>query len=123
MVELNADPLDVIFHALGDATRRQMLRDLAEGERTVSELAQPFAMSLAAASKHVRSLEQAGLIRRKVEGRRHVCRLEAGPLASATAWLRSYERFWTGRLDVLDALLRQTDARSAATRPPEGDDP
>src|ERR687888_349015 len=105
MVELQAPQMNSVFHALGDATRRQMLRDLAAGERTVSELAQPFAMSLAAASKHIRVLEGAGLIRREVRGRTHVCHLEPGPLASAHEWLGFYERYWTGRLDVLERLL------------------
>jgi DNA-binding transcriptional ArsR family regulator len=106
MVELQTSQLDTIFHALGDATRRQMLRELAGGERTVSELAAPFEMSLAAASKHIKALEGAGLIRREVRGRTHVCRLDPGPLASANEWLTFYERFWTASLDKLDALLR-----------------
>lgn len=102
--------MDAVFHALGDATRRQMLRDLAGGARTVGQLAQPFAISLAAASKHIKALEHAGLIRREVRGRTHVCRLDPGPLAAAHAWLGFYERFWTDRLNVLDHLLRAEDA-------------
>jgi DNA-binding transcriptional ArsR family regulator len=105
--------MDSVFHALGDATRRRMLRELADGERTVSQLAQPFAISLAAASKHIKALENAGLIRREVRGRTHLCRLEPGPLAGAHEWLGFYERFWTGRLDVLERLLRQEEARKA----------
>lgn len=119
MVELSESPrLDAVFHALGDATRRQMLRELSGGERTVTQLAEPFAMSLAAASKHIKSLESAGLIRRDVRGRTHVCRLEPGPLASAHNWLRFYERFWTMHLDTLERLLREADAPS---NPQEGD--
>lgn len=118
MVELEASQLDTVFHALGDATRRRMLRDLAGGARTVSQLAEPFAMSLAAASKHIKALEAAGLIRREVRGRTHLCRLEPGPLASAQAWLNFYERFWVDRLDTLDRLLRDADARPT----PTGDD-
>ncbi len=102
--------MDAVFHALGDATRRRMLRALADGERTVGQLAAPFAMSLAAASKHVRTLERAGLVRREVRGRTHVCRLDPGPLAEAHAWLDFYAQFWTGRLDALDRLLRAEDA-------------
>jgi DNA-binding transcriptional ArsR family regulator len=123
MVELLAPELDSVFHALGDATRRQMLRQLADGERSVGQLAQPFAISLAAASKHIRTLEQAGLIRREVRGRTHLCRIDPGPLASAHQWLSFYERFWTGRLDQLDRLMRE----EAASRPtpssknPKGD--
>jgi len=118
MVELHPRTLDTVFHALGDATRRQMLRDLTGGERTVSQLAAPFAMSLAAASKHIKALEHAGLVRREVRGRTHLCRLEPGPLASAHQWLRFYESFWTSRLDALEQLLRTEDARKPST----GDD-
>lgn len=119
MVELHASPppLDAVFHALGDATRRRMLRDLAGGERTVSELAQPFAMSLAGASKHIKALEQAGLVRREVRGRTHLCRLDASPLARAHEWLAFYERFWSERLDVLERLLREDDSRGLASAP------
>ncbi|MFL5184433.1 MAG: ArsR/SmtB family transcription factor [Microvirga sp.] len=120
MVELQAVQLDTVFHALGDSTRRRMLRDLAVGERTVSQLAEPFAISLAAASKHIKVLEHAGLLRREVRGRTHLCRLDPGPLASAHQWLGVYERFWTERLDVLERLLREEDARKSP--PPEGDD-
>jgi DNA-binding transcriptional ArsR family regulator len=124
MVELQASQLDTVFHALGDATRRAMLRDLADGERTVGQLAQPHAMSLAAASKHIKALEQAGLIVREVRGRTHVCRLDPGPLAGAHEWLGVYERFWTGRLDILERLLREDDARKSKALKPasEGDD-
>lgn len=87
-----------------------MLAGLASGERTVGELAGPFAMSLAAASKHIKVLESAGLIRREVKGRTHLCRLDPGPLAGAHQWLSAYEHFWTGRLDVLERLLRAEDA-------------
>ena len=113
MVEQSAPQLDTVFHALGDATRRRMLRELALGERTVTELAQPFAMSLAAASKHIKALENAGLIRREVRGRTHVCHLDPGPLASAHQWLDFYERFWTERLDVLEQILRAEDKRQS----------
>lgn len=87
-----------------------MLRSLAgSGERNIGELAGPFAMSFAAASKHVKVLEQAGLVRRRIQGRAHFCRIEPGPLAEATDWLRYYERFWNGRLDALEAALRAED--------------
>ena len=116
MVELQTPQMNSVFHALGDATRRTMLRDLSRGERTVSELAEPFAMSLAAASKHIRVLEHAGLIRREVRGRTHICRLDPGPFASAHEWLGFYERFWTSRLDELERLLRDEDAANARAR-------
>ena len=118
MVELQAPELDTVFHALGDATRRRMLSELARGELTVGQLAEPFAISLAAASKHIKALENAGLIRREVRGRTHLCRLEPGPLASAHEWLGFYERFWTARLDVLERLLRMEDEGTT----PGGDD-
>jgi DNA-binding transcriptional ArsR family regulator len=111
VVELEAPQLDSVFHALGDATRRRMLRELADGERTVGQLAEPFAISLAAASKHIKALENAGLIRREVRGRTHLCRLDPGVLASAQQWLSFYERFWTDRLNVLERLLRIEDDR------------
>ena len=89
------------------------MRELTEGERTVGELAQPFAMSLAAASKHIKALEAAGLVRRDVRGRTHHVRLDPAALASAFEWLKTYERFWTGRLDVLERLLREEDAQKS----------
>jgi DNA-binding transcriptional ArsR family regulator len=95
-----------VFHALAHEARREMLGRLASGELTVGQLAEPLVMSLAAASKHVKVLERAGLVHRTVRGRRHVCRLEPAPLASAAAWLRFYERFWDQRLDSLEALLQ-----------------
>jgi DNA-binding transcriptional ArsR family regulator len=116
MVELHTAQMNSIFHALGDATRRKMLRDLAGRERTVSELAEPFSISLAAASKHIKVLESAGLIRREVRGRTHLCRLDPGPLASAHEWLSFYEGFWTERLDALERMLHEEDARKASTR-------
>ncbi|MGZ4269731.1 MAG: ArsR/SmtB family transcription factor [Solirubrobacteraceae bacterium] len=104
MVERSAT-MDEVFHALAHEARRDMLRRLADQERTVSELAEPLTMSLAAASKHVKVLEGAGLLRRTIAGRRHVCRLEPAPLASAAAWLRFYEPYWHERLDALEALF------------------
>ena len=87
-----------------------MLRSLAAGQRTIGELAAPFSMSFAAASKHVRVLERAGLVHRTITGRSHVCRIDPAPLAAASAWLQFYETFWNERLDVLDALLKAEDA-------------
>jgi DNA-binding transcriptional ArsR family regulator len=119
MVELQTPQLDSIFHALGDATRRRMLRKLAGGEQTVGQLAKPFEISLAAASKHIKALEKAGLIRREVRGRTHLCRLDPGPLAGAHDWLSFYERFWTESLDALERILREEGARQSP--PQEGD--
>jgi DNA-binding transcriptional ArsR family regulator len=101
--------LDNVFHALADPTRRAMLRSLAAGERNIGELATPFSMSFAAASKHVRVLEGAGLVRRRIEGRSHICRIEPGPLRTADEWLRFYESFWNSKLNDLEAVLRAED--------------
>lgn len=114
MVARHSASLDGVFHALSDPTRRAMLRTLASGERHIGELAAPFNMSFAAASKHVKVLESAGLIRRKRQGRRHVCRIDPSPLAAAERWLRFYERFWAKRLDALEALLKEEDLKGHA---------
>jgi DNA-binding transcriptional ArsR family regulator len=105
MVQRSQKYLDSVFQALSDPTRRAMLRRLAARERTVGELAEPFRMSFAAASKHVRVLERAGLLRRRVEGRSHVCRIVPGPLAAADEWLKYYERFWRSQLRALETVL------------------
>jgi DNA-binding transcriptional ArsR family regulator len=102
--------LDTVFHALAHDARRAMLSQLAAGDHTVGELAAPLQMSLAAASKHLKVLEQAGLVGRTVTGRRHVCRLRPEPLSSAAGWLRFYERFWDERLDTLQATLERATA-------------
>jgi DNA-binding transcriptional ArsR family regulator len=94
-----------VFHALAHDARRAMLARLASGDLTVGELAEPFPMSLEAASKHIKVLERARLVRRTVEGRRHICTLSPAPLASAYSWLGFYERFWNARLDALEGLL------------------
>ncbi len=104
-----AEALDALFAALSDRTRRAMLGALASGERSVGELAAPFDMSLAAASKHIRVLESAGLVKREVQGRTHRVRLDAHPLHAGAEWLRHYERFWAQRLDALEALLQAED--------------
>lgn len=110
MVE-HLQAIDAVFHALSSQPRREMLGRLSERELTVSQLAAPLTISLAAASKHIHVLEEAGLVRRTVIGRRHLCRLEPGPLADAAAWLRHYEQFWLHRLDGLQELF-DTDPRA-----------
>ena len=114
MVEQNLPHLDDVFRALADPTRRAMLQELAAGPRTVGELAAPFDISLAGASKHIQVLERAGLIRREIQGRVHTCRLDAQPQHAGAEWLRHYERFWTRKLDVLEAMLQAEDAKQAA---------
>jgi DNA-binding transcriptional ArsR family regulator len=105
-----------VFHALAHDTRRAMLGRLASGDLTIGQLAEPFAMSLESASKHVRVLERARLLRRRVEGRRHICTLSPTPLASAYGWLRFYERFWNARLDSLEVLLAPAGKKKRKTR-------
>jgi DNA-binding transcriptional ArsR family regulator len=107
--------LDMTFHALADPTRRGMLAALALGEKSVGELAQPYAMSFAGASKHVQVLERAGLVTRRKAGRAQICALRPEPLAEANQWLEQWSSFWNTRLDNLEALLR-----SAAPASEEG---
>lgn len=99
--------LDTTFHALADPTRRGMLASLALGDKSIGELGEPFAMSFAGAAKHVKVLENAGLIGRRREGRRQMCTLKAEPLAEAERWLSQWEKFWTVSLDRLEALIEQ----------------
>jgi DNA-binding transcriptional ArsR family regulator len=115
------DCLDTVFHALSDATRRSILVTLAQGPAKVGELAEPFAMSLSAASKHIKVLEAAGLVKRRVEGRIHVCSLDARPMHAGAEWLRHYEQFWQQKLDVLEGLLRAEDETLSKTEN-QGDD-
>ena len=118
MVDYSPQRLDTVFRALGDATRRAMLRDLAKRERTVGELAAPFDITLAAASKHIKVLEAAGLVSRSVHGRVHTCRLDPKPLHAGLEWLRWSEQFWNARLDALEAALQSDDAAIAKSRRP-----
>ena len=97
--------LNGVFHALADPTRRAILDRLAQGEATVGALSRPFPLSLAAVSKHLGVLERAGLVTREARGRERVCRLDPAALADARAWLEFHERFWTDRLDALEALV------------------
>ena len=100
--------LDATFRALSYPTRRGMLASLALGEKSIGELAEPFEMTFAGASKHVKVLEDAGLIARQRKGRTHIIRIEARPLEEAERWLRQWEKFWITRLDRLQALV-ETD--------------
>jgi DNA-binding transcriptional ArsR family regulator len=101
------ESLDEVFSALSDPTRREILVTLADGDRSVSELAEPFDISLPAISKHLSVLERAGLITREREGRVRHCRLEPEPLADALQWIASYGRFWEDSFDSLERLLKQ----------------
>ncbi len=101
------ESLDAVFHALSSEPRRALLGELAGGERTVGDLASPFEISLAAVSKHLKVLEGAGLVERRLQGRTTVCRLRAEPLAEVRDWVGFYETFWTTRLDRLAAVLEE----------------
>lgn len=97
--------LDNIFEALADATRRSMLDRLRSGSLTVTALAQPYAMSLNGASKHIKKLEKARLLRRHISGREHLCTLDAAGLQDAMNWMSHYSEFWADRISALDTYL------------------
>jgi DNA-binding transcriptional ArsR family regulator len=105
------DHLSSVFAALADPTRRAILARLADGEASVTELAEPFAMSLPAISKHLKVLERARLIARSREAQLRPCRLEVNALKEAAGWIEKYRRFWEENLDRLDEYLRETQAR------------
>ncbi len=114
----SASSLDATFAALADPTRRAILARLASGEATVTELAEPFAMSQPAISKHLKVLERAGLISGGREAQRRPRRLEAQPLAKASQWLDEYRKFWEDRFLRLDALLEDMKIEEKQKRPP-----
>jgi DNA-binding transcriptional ArsR family regulator len=105
MVEYHPAALDRVFSAVSDATRRAILETLTSKPATITEIATPFSVSLNAVSKHVMVLERAGLIRREIRGREHLCWLEPQPLREATAWLDHYRQFWNVRLDALEKYV------------------
>ncbi|MGE0479619.1 MAG: ArsR/SmtB family transcription factor [Phycisphaerae bacterium] len=119
MVIDRSPQLDRVFHALAHPARRAILRRLAAREQNLSELAAPLNMSFPAASKHIRVLERAKLVRRRIVGRQHICRVEGGPLASANLWLEEYRRNWERNFLRMDALLDRMKAeeRDQTTRP------
>ena len=111
MVTAADERLDRVFGALADPTRRAILERLADGEASVTELAEPFDMSLPAISKHLKVLERAGLIVRGREAQWRPARLEAGPLKEAAEWAQQYRRFWEERYDRLDEYLEKLQGR------------
>jgi DNA-binding transcriptional ArsR family regulator len=111
MVEYREDPLDATYAALAHPVRRAVLERLRGGEARVTELAGPFAMSLAAVSKHIRVLEEAGVVERAVHGREHRLALNPSPLRPAARWLDEYQVFWEDRLDRLEVKLRSRHRR------------
>jgi DNA-binding transcriptional ArsR family regulator len=104
---MTPDPLTLTFAALADPTRRSILARLSSGEASVTELAEPFAMSMPAISKHLKVLERAGLVARGRQAQWRPCRLQAGPLKGVADWLEHYTRFYTGSLDRLDGYLQE----------------
>jgi DNA-binding transcriptional ArsR family regulator len=114
--QVDPQRLDSIFAALADPTRRAILARLASGEASVTDLAQPFAMSQPAISKHLKVLERAGLISRGRDAQRRPRRLEAAPLAEANEWLEAYRRFWEASYEHLDALLDELKAKARKKR-------
>jgi DNA-binding transcriptional ArsR family regulator len=117
---MSPDRLSTTFSALADPTRRAILARLIGGEVSVTELAEPFAMSLPAVSKHLKVLERAGLIKRSREAQWRPCRLEAGPLKDAAEWLEHYRRFWDESLDRLDDYLGELQAKEKRDRHKDG---
>jgi DNA-binding transcriptional ArsR family regulator len=108
--------LDDTLIALADDTRRGILKQLALGEARVTEVAAPFDISLNSVSKHIRLLERAGLVRRRIAGRDHFLALDPGPFDELTQWMQRTREFWNSRLDVLEAALRAEDAIAAAAK-------
>jgi DNA-binding transcriptional ArsR family regulator len=121
MVKQSTRSLDRVFHALAHPARRVMLRRLLDGERNLTELAAPLRMSFPAASKHVRVLEKAQLVRRRVVGRTHFCRIEGKPLAQANEWLENYRKIWEANFQRLDDLLDELKGQEKPPKTTEGD--
>ena len=107
MVKYKTSALDQTFAALADPTRRAILARLTDGEATVGELAAPFEMSWPAVTKHLKTLERAGLIERRRQGREHVCRLQPAPLADAREWITDTRQFWESNLESLERYLEE----------------
>jgi DNA-binding transcriptional ArsR family regulator len=116
MVKYQPESLDAIFFALADPTRRAIVERLARREHTVSELAEPFAISLPAVSKHLRVLEHAGLLVQEKDGRIRRCHLDPTPLAEVGSWVEQYQQFWETRLDVLADFLDESQSQKEKDR-------
>jgi DNA-binding transcriptional ArsR family regulator len=116
MVEYQTEVLDSVFAALADPTRRAILRRLTKSDALVTELAEPFEISLAAVSKHLRVLERAGLVHRTIIGREHRCALNPRPLRTATDWMEYYRAFWETRLDAMEQFIVTNRRRTRAAR-------
>lgn len=119
MVVDQSPALDRVFHALAHPARRAILRQLTDREQNLSELSAPLKMSFPAASKHVRVLEAANLVGRRVVGRTHLCRIKGEPLAEANQWLQGYRKVWESNFQRLDSLLEELNAPKSRKRHPK----
>jgi DNA-binding transcriptional ArsR family regulator len=117
MVNYSSPALDATFSALADPTRRAILARLAKGESSVVELAEPFDFSLPAVLKHVRVLEDAGLLARQKDGRVNHCRLQPAPMKNAAAWIEKYRQFWEHQFDALAQFLEESQREEKKSRP------
>jgi DNA-binding transcriptional ArsR family regulator len=120
MVKHSSRHLDHVFHALAHPARRAILGRLMDGERNLTELAAPLRMSFPAASKHVRVLERAHLVRRRVVGRTHLCNIEGQPLAQANQWLENYRKIWEANFQRLDDVLNELKAAEKPAKTTRG---
>ena len=116
MVNSNGAHLDTIFSALSDTTRRAMLMRLTKGDMSVADLSAPFAITKPAITKHLKVLENAGLLRREIIGRQHFCRLVPQPLGEAAQWIAFYEKFWNMKFDALEKYLNETTKKQGKKR-------
>lgn len=119
MVNSYSSNLDFAFAALADPTRRAILARLARGPLTAGELARPLGMSKPAVTKHLKSLERAGLMKRRISGRQHYIELDATPLKDIQEWMRTYRQFWEGQFDALEKYLEETNEDFSADQPDE----
>lgn len=115
-----SSPLDLTLSALADPTRRAMLAHLASGERTVTELAAPFDMTMPAITKHIKVLEKAGLVERSRDAQRRPCRLRAAPLKAVSDWVEDYRKAWEESLDRLDGYLQELQAQEPGLKGGQG---
>jgi DNA-binding transcriptional ArsR family regulator len=116
MVEQKSEHLDHVFHALAHPVRREILRKIARDERSISQLAEPFDMSLQAVSRHIQVLVRAGLVKQARTGRISRCSLDAGPIADVAVWINRYSKYWQDQFNVLAVALQDIDERNAASR-------
>ncbi|MCH7825341.1 MAG: winged helix-turn-helix transcriptional regulator [Acidobacteria bacterium] len=120
MVELNQAGLNSTYAALADPSRRAILSRLRGGAARVTEIAEPFDMSLNAVSKHIRVLERAGLVRREISGRDHFLSVNVEPLIEASTWIEEQKTFWEGRLDALESFLQRKKRKTQNQKAPRG---